>query len=397
MLFHRLIVCIALVAGLALQAAPKVAAPPAKVRAALGLDVFYQKHVDVGGFSIVSSKIVSDYALLEAAYLIRQMVGPRDDILKAMAKNKVRFAIMAHNEYTTQIPEHSDLQPRLYWNKRARGLGATPERPAVSCGEENLLLYPKDPYSTENILIHEFAHAIHQMGLSETDPTFDERLEATYEAAVKQRLWKGKYAGRNHYEYWAEGVQSWFDTNRENDFDHNHVNTRVELKQYDPRLAQLVKEVFGDGKWRYQRPATRKPASAHLKGYDAKKAPTFAWSAPSKTWYKRFESGLESLAPDNALTLQLISPKSENWRSPRTPDRTRIYISNASTRSIRLEWIDFTGNPRSFGAEMRPTDHTQQQTYAGHVWRLVDDKTNTVLHYFVATKSPGKLIYKARK
>lgn len=380
-----------------LMAARKVTEPPAKVRKELRLPPFYKKHVDVGGLSIVSSKNVSDYALLEAAYLIRQMVGPRDDILKAMAKNKVRFAIMAHNEYTTQIPEHSDLQPRLYWNKRARGLGATPERPAVSCGEENLLLYPKDPYSTENILIHELAHAIHQMGLSETDPTFDERLEATYEAAVKQRLWKGKYAGRNHYEYWAEGVQSWFGTNRENDFDHNHVNTRVELKQYDPRLAKLVKEVFGDGKWRYQRPVTRKPASSHLKGYDAKKAPTFAWSAPSKTWYKRFESGLESLAPDNALTLQLISPKSENWRSPRTPDRTRIYISNASTRSIRLEWIDFTGNPRSFGAEMRPTDHTEQQTYAGHVWRLVDDKTNTVLHYFVATKSPGKLIYKARK
>ena len=45
----------------------------------------------------------------------------------------------------------------------------------------------------------------------------------------------------------------------------------------------------------------------------------------------------------------------------------------------------------------RRADHTQQQTYAGHVWRLVDDKTNTILHYFVATKSPGKLIYKPGK
>ena len=386
-----------LFAGLNLQAAPKVTVPPPKVRKALQLDAFYQKHVDIGGLSVVSSKKVSDYALLEAAYLIGQMLGDRQDILKAMAKNKVRFVIMAHNEYTTQIPEHSDLQPRLYWNKRARGLGATTERPAVSCGEENLLLYPKDPYSKENILIHEFAHAIHQMGLSETDPTFDDRLAATYKAAVKQRLWKGKYAGRNHYEYWAEGVQSWFGTNRENDFDHNHVNTRAELEQYDARLAQLVKEVFGDGKWRYQRPVDRKPASVHLKGYDARKAPTFAWSAPSKAWYKRFESGLESLAPDNAVPLQLISPKSENWRSPRTPDETRIYVSNASTRSISLEWINFEGKPQVYGAELRPTDHTQQQTYAGHVWRLVDDKTKVVLHYFVATKSPGKLIYKPGK
>ena len=179
----------------------EVTPPPAKVRKALKLDTFYQKHVDVGGLSIVASEKVSDYALEEAAFLIRKMLGGREDILKAMAKNKVRFAIMAHNEYTTDIPEHRNLQPRLYWNKRARGLGATPERPAVSCGEENLLLYPKDPYSTENILIHEFAHAIHSMGLSETDPTFDERLEATYDAAMKQKLWKGKYAGRNHHEY----------------------------------------------------------------------------------------------------------------------------------------------------------------------------------------------------
>ena len=113
----------------------------------------------------MSSKNVSNYALLEAAFLIRKMLGEGENILQAMAKNKVRFAIMAHNEYTTQIPEHSDLQPRLYWNKRARGLGATFERPAVSCGEENLLLYPEDPYSKENILIHEFAHAMHNTGM----------------------------------------------------------------------------------------------------------------------------------------------------------------------------------------------------------------------------------------
>ena len=56
---------------------------------------------------------------------------------------------MAHNEYTTHIPEHRDLQPRLYWNRRARGLGATPERPAVSRGEENLLGYVNDPYASK--------------------------------------------------------------------------------------------------------------------------------------------------------------------------------------------------------------------------------------------------------
>jgi hypothetical protein len=392
--FHRLIVCAALVAAMVLNAAPKVTLPPAKVRAALELDAFYQKHVDVGGFSIVSSKKVSDYALLEAAYLIRQMVGPRDDILQAMAKNKVRFGIMAHNELTTQIPEHSDLQPRLYWNKRARGLGATPERPVVTCGEENLLGYKDDPYSEENILVHELSHAIHEMALNDLDRTFDPRLEAAYDAAMKASLWKGKYAARNHMEYFAEGVQSWFDTNRENDFEHNHVNTRVELKQYDPRLAKLIKEIFGDGKWRYQRPANRKPASAHLKSYNAKKAPTFAWPARETAWYARFKQGKETLAPAGAVNVELLSSNSTNWRSPRTPQRSRIYIANASRRSVRLEWIDFDGNTKAYGVELRPTDHKTEYTYAGHVWRIVDDKTGRVLHYFVTPKAPGKVVIK---
>ena len=44
---------------------------------------------------------------------------------------------------------------------------------------------------------------------------------------MEEGLWKGKYASVNHHEYFAEGVQSWFDNNRENDHDHNHVNTRA--------------------------------------------------------------------------------------------------------------------------------------------------------------------------
>ena len=78
-----------LFAGLFLQAEPKVTAPPATVRKALKLDTFYQKHIDVGGFSIVSSKKVSDYALLEAAYLIEQMLGSRRDILRAIDRKSV--------------------------------------------------------------------------------------------------------------------------------------------------------------------------------------------------------------------------------------------------------------------------------------------------------------------
>ena len=43
------------------------------------------------------------------------------------------------------------------------------------------------------------------------DPGFDARVKAAYSAAMHDGLWKGKYASVNHHEYFAEGVQSWFD------------------------------------------------------------------------------------------------------------------------------------------------------------------------------------------
>ena len=261
------------------RAAPptqRVAAPPKAVVEALKLKPFYKKYLSAGGIPIISSAKVSNYALLEAAYLVDRMLADRPDLARAIARNKVRVSIMAVDEFTTEIPEHGDLKPAGFWDKRARGLGATPHRPATSCGEENLLRYKGDPYHTENILIHEFAHTIHHMGLNTIDKTFDKRLAQAYTKAMAKGLWKSKYAASNRAEYWAEAVQSWFDTNRPPDHDHNHVDTREELKEYDPGIAKLVAEVFGDKPWRYRRPSQRKDPG-HLAGYDRAKGPHFTW------------------------------------------------------------------------------------------------------------------------
>lgn len=255
-----------------------VAPVPDVVRRDFGLAPFYQKHLLVSGMPVVGSTHVSDFALQEAAWLIRQMLATRPEILAAMATNRTRLAVMAYNEVTTDVPEHAHLEPKVYWDRRARGLGATPEAPAVSCAEENLLCFPGDPYATENICLHEFAHAIHEMGLRTVDPSFDSRLAAAYHSATNRGLWAGTYAGSNRHEYWAEGVQSWFDTNRANDSLHNDISTRAQLKAYDPTLAALCAEVFGDGPWRYRKPMEREVKDrAHLTGYDPSRAPRFVW------------------------------------------------------------------------------------------------------------------------
>ena len=113
---------------------------------------------------------------------------------------------------------------------------------------------------------------------AELDPTFDDRLEAAYRAATDKGLWKGTYAGSNREEYWAEGVQDWFDNNRENDALHNHVNTRAELKEYDPALASCAPKCSETirGATASRSTGPRKSAR-HLAGVEWDKLPQFRW------------------------------------------------------------------------------------------------------------------------
>jgi hypothetical protein len=239
------------------DAGAKVGEVPKELRAELKLDPFYQKHLDYKGYAILSSDKVSAEALLEARYLIGQMLAERDDLLNAMIKSKCRFVVMAPTEMTTDVPEQRHMTPKDYWDKRARGLGGR----VTSCGEENLLNFKGDRYHNENILVHEFSHCIHNYGLRAVDPKFDGRLRAAYARAMDKELWKKTYAATNHSEYWAEAVQSYFDCNAPPGGVHNDINTREKLAKYDPELCELIDEVFKQSTWRYVRYDKRKPAN----------------------------------------------------------------------------------------------------------------------------------------
>ena len=205
---------------------------------------FYKKHVDYKGFSILGSAKVSDAALLEARYLIDQMLCQREDVLKAMIEAGCRFMVMAPTEMTTDVPEQRSWN-KQYWDRRARGMGGK----LSSCGEENLLNLKGDRYNRENILIHEFNHVVHQQGMRAVDPTFDKRLRDSYQKAMARELWKGTYLSTNPGEYWAEGVQAYFDCMRPQ----YGANTREKLQKYDPDLFALVDEVYKQSKFRYVR------------------------------------------------------------------------------------------------------------------------------------------------
>lgn len=376
-------------------AAPSVAAPSAEERERLQLDPFYEKLASAQGFPIVSSAKVADAALLEAVWIIDQMLEHRPDVRAELIRHKTRLCIMATSEFTTDLPDFADLQPKFYWDRRARGLGGDV---SLSCGEENLLCYPGDPYAAENILIHEFAHTI-DAALRRLDPAFGERLETAFREARAAGLWKGAYAGTNPAEYWAEGVQCWFDNNRENDREHNHVNTRQELKVYDPALAELVLGMFGETPWKYSRPETRTDLP-HLASWNAAEAPRFEWPARLLETNRKFFDELPGTDPPasppaaewtelSALPAESIAAQKSTTGGP----PVTVFLINRTDEELKIAWIDFEGHPKVYD-RLRPGFPSQQSTFAGHVW-LATTLDDQPVAAFVAGKQLGRAVITA--
>ena len=236
----------------------KITAPPKE----LHLDKFYKKYVNVNGIPIVTSWRVPDSCIVAAhrtLYSMTCMLKP--EVLEAMKKHGTRVAIMARYEGETDIPEHRFMvnDTSVNMDVRARGMEGTMEVPVTTCAEENILAYQIDKYHAEDILIHEFAHSIHLIGIYQVDPTINEKLDKLLANAKARGIYANTYRLENGMEYFAEAVQDWFNVNAEvpsADGKHNWINTREELQAMDPDMYQFLSQYF---------PATRLQISKHEK------------------------------------------------------------------------------------------------------------------------------------
>lgn len=236
---------------------PRITPPPAE----LGLDPYYKKYMNVNGIHVASSWRVPDscYRALYVTLKGLTDVLP-EEVMKSLLDHGTRVGVMARYEGTTDIPEHAYLEndTSINWDLRARGLGGTLQEPFSTCAEENILAYQIDKYHAEDITIHEFAHTIHNVGISPVYPDFNQELRTALDNALKKGRWKNTYAATNIEEYFAEGVQSWFNVNAEvpnpdGDGKHNQVNTREELKRYDPELYAILKRFFPEEDFQFSR------------------------------------------------------------------------------------------------------------------------------------------------
>ena len=178
----------------------------------MGLDLFFQKYLDVGGVVVVAPSEVSDGKMNQAREVITGVLAGRPDLLEALAANDARIEFFG------------------YWGE-AGGRGDR--------WQAEVTQY--DP-NCEHFL-QEFAYLIRRA--LEEQPEGEEfrlRLDSVYEAAMDEGLWRGGPASTGAEGYWAETVKSWFwDT-----LPPSLAADYPKLVDYDREAAKLIEEVLVD-------------------------------------------------------------------------------------------------------------------------------------------------------
>ncbi|MBI3409586.1 MAG: hypothetical protein HY040_14695 [Planctomycetes bacterium] len=265
-----------------LRRQPSVIAPPAKFK----IDPYYTKFTYAREFPVLGSKHVGDEALLKANDTIRKMFAYRHDILKAMIADGVRLVVLGVKEKLSDLPEFKDRNnqdmPDL-----VRYLDYAPALKLMVVPEENVLSrtdlqsvpshgrianpsYTRgaDPFAGKCMIVSAFAKGLYhvtalrpviadfdkqrdrqqyELRVKRLDIEYDARLGKIYDDAVSKGLWKGTPAGRSKVEYWAAGVEAYFDAAGAGQAPHHAdrpISTREALKTYDPELYALVDETM---------------------------------------------------------------------------------------------------------------------------------------------------------
>jgi len=253
---------------------PSVIAPPAKFK----FDPYYTKLSLAREFPVLGSKRVSDEALLKANDTVRKMFAYRHDILKAIIADGGRLVVLGKYEKLSDLPEFKDAASKPGFDN-ARYLDYAADRKLMVVPEENVLRLAGDPLPGRCAVIAVFARGLYtvtatrpvdlefdkrrdkqqyELRVKRLDAEFDRRVKELYDAVVMRGLWKGTAAGRDRTEYWAAGVEAYFDVGAgpAPDRADHPITTRETLKQYDPDLFQLVEETMaykGQVDWRMKR------------------------------------------------------------------------------------------------------------------------------------------------
>lgn len=333
-------------------------------------DGFYGKEIDVLGLPVRAHAVVSDPALVVAAdRLARMLRNMPAAVSERLARRGAAFHIIGIGQATSDLPEHAHMkgvdggytgEKGVTLDQRARGMGGVHS----SCGEENLIDLDSDPrYAGCDILTHEFAHCIMDVGLP---PTLRAAILETYHESVEvQGRWRREdgsraYAGSNASEYFAELTMWYFGTHGE----------FLDAKQQQPP-----------------------PGPGGLAAYDPDGFKLLA------AIYNGTHPALSEADPPSVRTLPLNLDDPTTGHSVEEEEiASSLVLMEFDNRGCdcawRLYWLDARGERRQY-AEVPRDAALVQQTFPGHVWHLVAAAADQTAGVAAAT-STRELRYAAK-
>ncbi len=266
------------------QKQPSVIAPPEK----FAFPAFYTKFTWAREFPVLGSDKVDDAAMLIANDTIRKMFAYRHDLLKVMINDKARVVILAKSERLTDLPEFAGERDQTS-PAMAQHFDYTADKKVIVVPEENLLGGAADPAAGRCLLVGQMAKAVYTVAatreaderyltvqrdsqqyeqrliwnkaperIPRMDVQFDLRMREAFADATQRGLWKGTPAARTPVEYWAAGVEAYFDAAGLGfpPVDAPRpVTNREQLRAYDSALFKIVDEAMlydGHQDWRYR-------------------------------------------------------------------------------------------------------------------------------------------------
>jgi hypothetical protein len=321
---------------------------------------FFSKECHALGVPVRAHASVSDTALAVAADRIARMLRYLPE--PVIARLRVRgasFHIIGVAQGTSDLPEHQHMkgvdggytgEKGVSLDQRARGMGGVQS----SCGEENLIDLDADPrYAGRDILQHEFAHCVMDVGLPRA---LRQKIVETHRRALELGRWKradGKglaYAGSNASEYWAELSMWYFGTHGEFADRERQLPAPGPggLAEYDPEGFRLLASIYGG-------------THPLLKAED-----------PTPTRLEPLEGAAAAAAAEaEAAGSAGAQPTSAHREAAAKEDcLVNVEFDNRGCACAwRLYWLDGDGKRVQYGEVQEEAAHVQP-TFPGHVWLL---------------------------
>lgn len=196
-------------------------------------------------------KIVGDgvdpAALAACEAFITQLIGNNQAAQDALKAANVAIVVIPHDKKMTDLPQFASLagtttfDGRPWENVRGSGGMIAPDGTfALAVGEENLITTTGTPDTYPagySVGMHEFAHTLHDKGLTDDQKTKIDELFAARTAAGGP--WTEAYGSSNEHEYFAQATNAYFGTN-------NGIgqNGRDWLETNDPEMCAFLDALY---------------------------------------------------------------------------------------------------------------------------------------------------------